>query len=59
MTNRSGPALGALLLGWIAVHLGFQIPILLAAALTAGVGLYVFAQRRAMRAALEDQAEKR
>ena len=37
VTNRSGPALGALLLGWIAVHLGFQIPILLAAALTAPV----------------------
>ncbi|MFP6735805.1 MAG: MFS transporter [Rhodospirillales bacterium] len=56
--NRSGPALGALLLGWIAVHLGFPIPILLAAALTAGVGITVFAQRRAMRAALEQQSQK-
>ena len=51
-------SLGALLLGWIAVHLGFPIPILLAAALTAGVGITVFAQRRAMRAALEQQSQK-
>jgi len=59
VTNRSGPALGALLLGWIAVHLGFQIPILAAAALTAGVGIYVFGQRRAMGSALEEQARMR
>jgi len=59
VTNRSGPALGALLLGWIAVHMGFQIPILAAAALTAGVAIYVFAQRRAMGLALEEQARIR
>jgi MFS family permease len=58
VTNRSGPALGALLLGWMAVHIGFQWPILLAATLTGAVGIYVWSQRRAMQAALEQEHNK-
>ncbi|MAF49079.1 MAG: MFS transporter [Rhodospirillales bacterium] len=58
VTNRSGPALGALLLGWMAVHIGFQWPILLAATLTGAVGIYVWSQRRAMQAAMEEDQAK-
>ncbi|MEE2761130.1 MAG: MFS transporter [Pseudomonadota bacterium] len=59
VTNRSGPALGAFVLGWIAVHAGFQLPLFLAAALTAGVGTHVWLQRRKMAAALEQQSQSR
>jgi len=59
VTNRSGPALGAFVLGWIAVHTGFQLPLLLAAALTAGVGTHVWLQRRTMAAALKRQSQSR
>lgn len=51
--SRSGPALGAVILGWLSGFIGFQWPILAAVAITALVGFYIFAQRQAIRAGFE------
>jgi MFS family permease len=51
--SRSGPALGAVLLGWLSGFIGFQWPILAAVAITALVGYAIFARREAIRAGLE------
>ncbi|NQV58004.1 MAG: MFS transporter [Rhodospirillales bacterium] len=56
--NRSGPAIGALLLGWMAGYMGFQWPILLATALSGVVGFYVFSRRQIMRAALMEDTDQ-
>ena len=56
--TRSGPAWGALLLGWLSGFLGFQWPILAAAAVTTVVAVVVIGKRRVIRDALDtDPAE--
>ena len=52
LLNRSGPAVGALLLGWLAGFLGFQWPLLGAAAIVSLVSLYVISKRGVMTAGL-------
>ena len=56
--SRSGPALGATLLGWLAGFMGFQWPILGAAAVTAVVVVYVLGKRHAIRAVMLDHDDK-
>ena len=45
LINRSGPALGALLLGWIAGYWGFRWPMLSAVVVTTMVCCYVISKR--------------
>ena len=45
LINRSGPAFGALLLGWIAGYWGFRWPMLSAVAVTSLVCCYVISKR--------------
>jgi MFS family permease len=51
--SRSGPALGAVFLGWLSGFIGFQWPILAAVAITAIVGLAIFNKRQVIRAGFE------
>ena len=55
LITRSGPALGALLLGWVSGFMGFQWPILAAAAITGAAVFYVIGKRGTMRAGLAAQ----
>ncbi len=55
LLNRSGPAVGALLIGGLSGFWGFRWPILVGAAVTAVVALFVFARRDAMRMAVLEQ----
>lgn len=52
LLNRSGPALGALLLGGISGYAGFQWPMLAGVAASAVVALFVFTRRRSIRETL-------
>lgn len=54
LVSRSGPALGALLLGWLSAYAGFRLPMLTAIAVTALVAVFVFSKRRSMREGLEE-----
>jgi len=54
LLNRSGPALGALLIGGFSGIWGFTWPMLAGVAISAVVALYVFARRDSMRLALKD-----
>ena len=56
LTQRGGPALGALLLGSLADFIGFQWPLVFGAAVTGVVAFYVFAQRAEMSAAVSTGA---
>ena len=55
LLNRSGPAIGALMLGSVSGYVGFQWPILAAVAITAVVAAYVATKWGAMRQALIDE----
>ena len=55
LLNRSGPAIGALMLGSVSGYVGFQWPILAAVAITAVVAAYVVTKWGAMRRALIDE----
>lgn len=52
--NRSGPAVGALVLGGVSSRLGFQLPILIAIAISAVVAVFVFSRRQIIRRVLID-----
>jgi MFS family permease len=57
LLNRSGPAVGALILGSIAGYAGFRWPTLAGVAVSAAVALFVFTRRRSVRRILvEDEA---
>ena len=55
LLNRSGPAVGALLVGGLAEFWGFPLPILVGVAISSVVALFVFARRDAMRLAVIEQ----
>jgi len=57
LLNRSGPALGALVLGGVSSWLGFQLPTLIAIAISAVVAMFVFSRRQAIRGVLSEQEE--
>jgi MFS family permease len=54
LLNRSGPALGALVIGGVSGYVGFQWPILIAVAVSAVVAVFVLSRRDAIRRALTD-----
>jgi len=58
MISRGGPALGALLIGWLSDHLGLPLPIFGAALICFCLWLWVLPRRDAMAAALEKTDEK-
>lgn len=58
LLNRSGPAIGALMLGGVSSYLGFQWPMLVAIAVTAVVAAFVLSKSRAMRRSLTEHEAK-
>ena len=54
LLNRSGPAVGALLLGGISGYAGFQWPMLAAIAVSGAVAAFVYSRWDTMRHALTD-----
>ncbi len=52
LLNRSGPALGALLIGGLSGYWGFTWPMLAGVGISAVVALFVFSRRDAMRLAV-------
>jgi MFS family permease len=54
LLNRSGPALGALVIGGVSGYVGFQWPILIAVAVSAVVAVFVLSRRDAIRRALTE-----
>ena len=54
LLNRSGPAVGALLLGGVSGYVGFQWPMLAATAISGTVAAFVISKWGAMRQALTD-----
>jgi len=58
MVSRAGPAVGAVLVGWASVYVGFEWPIIATVVVTAIVGTYVFSQRRGIAAGLERDVPK-
>lgn len=57
LLNRSGPAVGALVLGGLSSYAGFQWPSLVAVAICGVVAAFVFARRDAIRHALMESEE--
>lgn len=57
LLNRSGPAVGALVLGGLSSYAGFQWPSLVAVAICGVVAAFVFARRDAIRHALTESEE--
>ncbi len=54
LLNRSGPAVGALLLGWISGYAGFQWPMLVGVAITGIVAAFVISRRSTIHQALTE-----
>ena len=59
LLNRSGPAVGALVLGSMAGYAGFQWPMLAGVAISAVVAVFVFSRRQSIRQALMDNEADR
>jgi len=59
LLNRSGPAVGALILGSISGYAGFQWPMLAGVAISAAVAAFVFTRRRSIRQTLVDSEAAR
>ena len=59
LLNRSGPALGALLIGGLSGFWGFTWPMLVGVAVSAVVALFVFGRRDAMRLAVIEAEQSR
>ena len=59
LLNRSGPALGALLIGGLSGFWGFTWPMLVGVAVSALVALFVFGRRDAMRLAVIEAEQSR
>jgi hypothetical protein len=59
LLNRSGPALGALLIGGLSGFWGFTWPMLAGVAVSAVVALFVFGRRDAMRLAVIEAEQSR
>jgi predicted MFS family arabinose efflux permease len=55
LLNRSGPALGALLIGGLSGYWGFTWPMLVGVGISSIVALFVFSRRGAMRLAVIEQ----
>ena len=55
LLNRSGPALGALLIGYLSSFWGFTWPMLAGVGISAVIALFVFSKRDAMRLAVIEQ----
>ncbi|MDP6428559.1 MAG: MFS transporter [Rhodospirillales bacterium] len=55
--SRSGPAVGAVLLGWLSGFFGFQWPILAAAVITAVVGFHIFSKRKEIGAGFDSESD--
>ncbi len=53
LTIRGGPALGAVVLGWLTGYFGFALPMALGGLATAGTALLALRRRKALRARLE------
>jgi len=53
MISRSGPAIGALGIGWLSDQIGLRWPVFLAGLIVFGLWLWVLPRRRAMAEALE------
>ena len=58
MVSRAGPAVGAVLVGWASVYVGFEWPIIGTVVVTAIVGAYVFYKRRGIAAGLDRDVPK-
>ncbi|MCD6073722.1 MAG: transporter [Rhodospirillales bacterium] len=58
MVSRAGPAVGAVLVGWASVYIGFEWPIIGTVVVTAIVGAYVFFRRREIAAGLDRDVPK-
>ncbi len=58
LLNRSGPAVGALLIGGLAEFWGFPLPLLVGVAVSAVVAIFVFTRRDAMRLAVIEQEKE-
>lgn len=52
LINRSGPGLGALILGWMSTYVGFHWPLIGAALVSAAISAYVYLRQGAVRKAL-------
>lgn len=53
MISRAGPAVGAVLVGWASVYVGFEWPIIGTVVVTGVVGAFVFLKRRGIAAGLD------
>ena len=53
LTFRGGPAIGALIMGWLASFWGFGIPVLLGGAACAAVGIWMYRRHDALSRLLE------
>ena len=59
LTFRGGPAIGALIMGWLAGFWGFGIPVALGGAACAAVGIWMYRQHDALTRLLEVEPSER
>lgn len=55
--SRSGPAVGAVLLGWLSGFFGFQWPILAAVVISAVVGFHIYSKRKEIGAGFDSESD--